>query len=139
MAISISRTGYTFKLDGAVLRAVTSNELENWGRTASATLELGNFDGWIDEIVIRNVGGSLPPANGSSDTGPMLKPLGGSAAGFRVQLSGQEGTTYRVQFSENGTFWMNLQTVTLSGSTAEFLDATAGSQRRFYRAVLQTP
>jgi hypothetical protein len=139
MSISVSRAGYTFKLDGVVLKNLPSNELGNWGRAPNATLTLGNFDGWIDEIVIRNVGGSLPPVNGSNDTAPTLKPLGRFAVGFRLQVSGKEGSTYLVQFSENGTSWTNLQTVTLSGSTAEFLDATAGSQRRFYRAVVHNP
>ena len=100
---------------------------------------LGNFDGWIDEIVIRNVGGSLPPANSSSGTAHTLQQLGNSGAGFRLQVSGKKGTTYRVQSSENGTSWTNLQTVTLTGSTAEFLDASEGAQRRFYRALVQNP
>jgi hypothetical protein len=137
MSVSISRTGYTFKLDGVVQKSVASNEFGNWGRASSATLTLGNFDGGIDEIVIRNVTGSLPPATG--DTAPTLKPLGTSTAGFRVQVRGKEGTTYLVQFSENGTSWTNLETMALSGSTAEFLDASAGSQLRFYRAVVQNP
>jgi hypothetical protein len=66
MSISISNTGYTFKLDGVVRASASSSDLGNWGRGSTATLILGNFDGWIDEVSVRNVGGSLPASQGST-------------------------------------------------------------------------
>ncbi len=137
MSISISRTGYTFKLDGVVLATLASSEFGNWGRSSSATLTLGNFDGWIDEIVVRSAGASLPPGNSSGGTAATLRPMGASADGFHLQVSGKPGTVYRVQASENGTLWSDLQTVTLSATPAEFLDRSGGTKHRFYRAVVQ--
>ena len=58
LSISISRSGYAFKLDGILLASFNSNELSNWGRGEFATLTLGNFDGWIDEIAIRSTRGT---------------------------------------------------------------------------------
>ena len=52
LSISISRAGYAARIDGREIGSVPSNELANWGRKP-AVLELGNFDGYIDEVVIR--------------------------------------------------------------------------------------
>ena len=49
MSISISRYGYTFKLDGVLLASLPSGELSNWGRGSQATLVLGDFDGWFEQ------------------------------------------------------------------------------------------
>jgi len=65
MSISISQSGYSFKLDGVERASFFSGELVNWGRASSALLMLGNFDGWIDEIVVRNLGGALPNSPGT--------------------------------------------------------------------------
>jgi hypothetical protein len=66
LVISISQSGYALKVDGAVVKSVASTELANWSN-GPAALELGNFDGWIDEVAVRGKGGSVPvvvpPAN----------------------------------------------------------------------------
>ncbi|MGN6386770.1 MAG: glycoside hydrolase family 9 protein [Verrucomicrobiota bacterium] len=53
LSITISRSGYSTRVDGIELSAASSSEFANWS-TGSSTLEIGNFDGWIDEVVIRN-------------------------------------------------------------------------------------
>lgn len=229
MSISISRTGYTFRLDGTVLASLPSNELSNWGGDSNATLVMGNFDGWIDEIVVHSVGTALPPVSGSAapnivlntfyldgatyqypitlplnagassgagiakveffsgttkigeDTTPpytlnwpvlgpgkytisahatdssgqvtvssaaavtitgagptpALTPLGPSADGFHVMVAGPSGSTYALQSSENGIDWTTITSVTISNGTAQFVDTSSDTKRRFYRAVMQ--
>jgi regulation of enolase protein 1 (concanavalin A-like superfamily) len=49
-------TGYTVKVDGATVYTKASTDFANFANTSgTATLTLGNFDGWIDEVVVRNV------------------------------------------------------------------------------------
>ena len=133
LSISISKAGYSFKLNGVLLASLPSGELNNWARAKEATLTLGNFDGWIDEIVIRNVtsatSGGLMPA--------VLTPLGPTASGFKLRLDGKAGTTYRIQASENGSTWTNAGSVHLTKSDAEFVDPSQSGRNRFYRAVVQ--
>ena len=56
LRISIDKTGYTAKVDGQTIASAVSGELANWSNPLGvSTLTLGNFDGWIDEVVVRNV------------------------------------------------------------------------------------
>lgn len=54
-ALEISRTGYTLSINGHIVAVLGSTEFNQWGKVSTALLELGNFDGWIDEIVVRKV------------------------------------------------------------------------------------
>ena len=51
LAISISRDGYAVRVNGKVVSTLKSKELGNWGRKP-AILEIGNFDGYIDEVAV---------------------------------------------------------------------------------------
>ncbi len=88
ISLSISQSGYTFSLDGVVQASLASGELKNWGSGTTATLVLGNFDGWIDEIVVRNAGGGLPPISGSAPPNVVLDTafLDGTTYQFPVTL-----------------------------------------------------
>lgn len=55
LSIDVNKSGYTFRLDGVLLATMPSTEFNTWSNSQSATLELGNFDGWIDEVVVRNI------------------------------------------------------------------------------------
>ena len=92
---------------------------------------IGNFDGWVDDIVIRNVGKAAPPDGAAS-----LLPLGASSEGFRMRLTGTAGKTYRIQASQDGAVWQDAGLITLTHSTAEFIDSTEGTRNRFYRAAI---
>lgn len=51
--LRLTPAGYSLELDGKMLATGDSGELANWGRAEFAALEIGNFDGWIDEVVVR--------------------------------------------------------------------------------------
>jgi hypothetical protein len=60
-----------------------------------------------------------------------------SASGFVMQLSGQVGHGYRVQFSTDFAHWSDLLTTNLSSATVQLIDPqVASSVSRFYRAAL---
>lgn len=68
--ISITRAGYAFAVDGVLLASGVSGELSNWGRAQFANLEIGNFDGWIDEVVVRVAKDNLTPLPSVRFTSP---------------------------------------------------------------------
>ena len=60
-SMRIDKTGYTVKLDGNVIASMASAELSAWNvNGAPLVLQLGDFDGWIDEVVVRSGTGTLP-------------------------------------------------------------------------------
>ena len=88
LSITLDRQGYSTRVNGQVIGTTASAEFANWnGR--SATLEIGNFDGWIDEVVIRNAR--------SSTTVARPEPPGAFAA------STTSPTEVRLSWSDNST------------------------------------
>ena len=130
LSMAITKSAYVIKLNGQVVASIPSTDLANWGRAQTVTLKMGNFDGWIDEIAVRNV-------SASSAATASLTPIAANAAGFRLRLAGQAGATYRIEASEDSRTWSRVGTVALSSSTAEFTDPARGPRYRFYRAVKQ--
>src|SRR5207247_419259 len=68
---------------------LASGDLANWRNTGTATLTLGNFDGWVDEVTVKHIGTSTPPIAGSGGsntnpppvvniTAPTIAPNGGT-------------------------------------------------------------
>lgn len=130
--LAVTRTGYVIKLNGQIVASVASSDLTNWGKGQSLTLKMGNFDGWIDEVTVRNVKTSAPTSGNAT-----LTPLGAGSGGFRMRVAGLAGSTYRVEASPDNRTWSNVGMVTLSAGTAEFTDAATSGRYRFYRAVKQ--
>jgi hypothetical protein len=52
LSITIDASGYSARVNGKLIGTFQSAEFANWNGN-NATLELGNFDGWIDEVVVR--------------------------------------------------------------------------------------
>lgn len=55
LKLAITSSGYEFRCDGALIAAIGSTDLANWTANQTATLTLGNFDGWIDEVAVRTL------------------------------------------------------------------------------------
>ncbi|MGV3771329.1 MAG: glycoside hydrolase family 9 protein, partial [Verrucomicrobiales bacterium] len=60
LKLALGRNGYSALLNGKSIDAKSSSELANWGRAKDLKLEFGNFDGWIDEVVISATGSGNP-------------------------------------------------------------------------------
>ncbi|MDX1950855.1 MAG: chitobiase/beta-hexosaminidase C-terminal domain-containing protein [Verrucomicrobiota bacterium] len=83
-SIQLDRSGYSVRLNGNTIASGASTELANWGRSSSVTLTLGDFDGWIDEVVIRRNG--TPPGN-NPPTATLTSPVNGSTLAIPATLS----------------------------------------------------
>jgi hypothetical protein len=53
LALTLGRSGYVISLDDKVVARRRSRDLSNWTAEPSLMLEIGNFDGWIDEIMLK--------------------------------------------------------------------------------------
>lgn len=118
LILSIDTSGYKMDVDGTNVVSLASDALANWGQNgAYHTLTLGNFSGWIDEVVVRNIttnavttgtnGGS--GGTGSTSTTPEVSlsiPAGsypdGANIGLTANASVSNGTIASVTFYENG-------------------------------------
>ncbi|MDB6054862.1 MAG: hypothetical protein JWN25_2385, partial [Verrucomicrobiales bacterium] len=76
--LTISPAGYAVAVDGVVVTTLASNEFANWAGNGNTTITLGNFDGWIDEVVVK----SSATYSGNSGTvqTPVISPAGGTIA-----------------------------------------------------------
>ena len=61
LSIRINANEYSAYIDGKLLVKVPSLELSGWSN-GSADLEIGNFDGWMDEVVVHCRGPVVIPA-----------------------------------------------------------------------------
>ncbi len=112
--MSIDKTGYTVKIDGQTVGSVANSELVNWNVSGPATLKFGNFDGWIDEVVVRHVrtsypdGGDTTPVN-TPPTIALTSPTSGASftAGNSITLnataSDSNGSVTKVEFYQGST------------------------------------
>jgi hypothetical protein len=128
LRLIVDRAGYTVKINGQQVAFKASSALSNWGRAPKMTLELGNFDGWIDEVVVR----------AQSHSAATLTPLKPRSPGrFRLGIAGETGRTYRIQASEDNKVWRDVGSLTLASPEGEFSDETTNPNYRFYRALAQ--
>jgi hypothetical protein len=51
LSITVNKEGYIARVNGKTIGEKKSGELGNWGKQG-ATLEIGNFDGYIDEVAV---------------------------------------------------------------------------------------
>jgi hypothetical protein len=67
ISISLKPDGYSFRVDGQTLAAHSGagTEIELWNNNVPVQLELGNFRGWIDEVVLWNGPRPTAPEPGS--------------------------------------------------------------------------
>ncbi|HEV8543207.1 MAG TPA: TIGR02597 family protein, partial [Verrucomicrobiae bacterium] len=66
LAVSINATGYSARVDGNLIASAPSSEFSAWS-AGTAVLEIGNFDGWIDEIAVRSRSAQSGPIDSDGD------------------------------------------------------------------------
>jgi uncharacterized delta-60 repeat protein len=80
---------------------------------------------------------SITAQPGSGELAPLFVPgtlTHFSDGQFQFTIAGRQGANYEVQVSTNLTDWIPLTVLTLTNSSAIFLDTDTDSQQRFYRA-----
>jgi hypothetical protein len=130
LSITLSRTNYSARIDGQTIATVNSTELKNW-IGLPAVLDFGNFDGWIDEVVVRK----SRPAGGEPVT--ILPPSGLTATGsnavvqvFWKVVSGATGYHLKRAGTQSGPF-VTITTTTNTG----FADGAVDNEKTYYYVV----
>ena len=112
LGITITQAGYSVELDGRAFVTQAGAELLNWGRRDTATLEFGNFDGWIDEVIVERFETPVPlPAlvalpvvtpNGGAFPNPLAVTMTTATTGaeIRFTLDGQPPTSASSLYSK---------------------------------------
>lgn len=89
LSVSIGTNGYSARVNGKLIASAPSTELAGWGN-GTASLEIGNFEGWLDEVTIRSrsaatVGSQKP------GTSALFLGLDRGISGTWKSLVGKEG------------------------------------------------
>jgi hypothetical protein len=123
--IELNPMGYSVAVDGVRLAQVPSGELWNWPYEGSSTLIVGNFDGWLDEVVIRKLPG-LAPIRLVSTAVPNRQ--------MKISLQGYLGK-FVLQSSTNLLQWKSVLTNSLLNGSYDYLETNAATNPRFFRAL----
>jgi len=139
LRLTLTSTNYSVTVNGVVTTNIPSSDLANWAGTGTVALEIGNFDGWIDDVVIKSYG-TQPP--GTTIPCPMIGSCTRTGNGLSLQWSAANGSQFQVQWSPvlPTTSWITLPNIiTSSNGTFSFIDdgsQTGGpAPARFYRLI----
>jgi hypothetical protein len=108
LTIRVDASGYTVKLNGNVIASSTvSGEVSKWSPNGGPiTLKVGDFDGWIDEVVVRSSASSSAP-NNVPPTVTLASPGSNLIAPASLVLSANasdsDGSIAKVEFFNGGT------------------------------------
>jgi hypothetical protein len=128
--LAINSSGYVVTIDGRQIVQRSSWDLENWASADPALVQVGNFDGWIQDLTVKNIRHVLPPRIDA-----MTRLSDGS---FRATFAGTPGISYAVQTSTNLIHWTAIGFAEQVGTgTFQFTDLTAiDFPHRFYRLMV---
>jgi hypothetical protein len=103
LSLRVDKTGgYVAKLNGNVIAAQASTEFSNWNNSTPITLQIGDFDGWIDEIVVRSSTVTGGPVTNKPPTVSLSAPSSGLTAPATVVLNATaadtDGAVAKVEF-----------------------------------------
>ncbi|MFN7139820.1 MAG: hypothetical protein ACK4UN_10815, partial [Limisphaerales bacterium] len=125
LRLAIGKTGYSVRINGNLLAFHPSSELANWGSTTGfSTLSIGNFEGWIDEVVVWNLKTNRTVTLSASPVGNHIQ----------LNLSGVLGTHYLLQNSSNLLHWSTISTNHLTANPTDFFFSIHPGQQ-FYRTT----
>jgi hypothetical protein len=108
LTITISQTGYSVKIDGTIVKQVASTELSNWVENPGASLTLGNFAGWIDEVAIWNMHDATtvidsPPTVALTNPSQGTVYVAPATINLTAAASDPDGTVAKVEFFQGST------------------------------------
>ena len=134
LSITVDRTEYSARVNGQVLGTTSSAELVNWNGGA-AMLEIGNFDGWIDEVVIR----TARPTNSTPALPAAPVNFAATAlSGTEVQLTWKDNATnetgFRIFRSTNDVDYLEIRSQ--SADTHSFIDSGLAPVTTYYYGIV---
>jgi Glycosyl hydrolase family 9/Cellulase N-terminal ig-like domain len=124
--ITLDPVGYTVTVDSNKVAQVASPDLTEWIGTGFDSLTVGNFDGWIRDVVIRNI--TKPPAPALTSIGFVLD------THYHLRINNGGSGPFVLEASTNLVNWIPIYTNNIGGQV-DYADPLSPSYtRRFYRA-----
>ena len=137
LSLTLDQNAYVVQVDGVEVGRKTSGDLANWSGNGAVSLSLGEFDGWIAEVVVWNrtdATGNPPPPGGNLPSA--LTPLTADAQGcFHFRAQSGNGTAFMVQASTDLVHWVAIYTNFFGGAIDYFDTRSLEFPRRFYRVA----
>ena len=143
--ITLDKTGYSVTIDGNQIFQSNSGDLTNWNGSGTVTLQAGDFDGWLQDLVVRNIQGTNgvvthppPPPPGYT---PQLTALPLNPDGtYQVRVQSGTNTPYVVEASTDLVTWYPIYTQFFGGLLVYLIWPRFIIPSRFYRArMLNSP
>jgi Glycosyl hydrolase family 9/Cellulase N-terminal ig-like domain len=133
--ITLTNAGYIFSVDGKQIFQNSSADFKNWIGSGSVVLRAGNFDGWIRDLVVRNIQSTNgPPIPPTTPAGPRLTSLRLSPEGeYQLRFNNTTNTPYVIEVSTDLQHWQPIYTHYFGG-LMEYIDGVSPNYlSRFYR------
>ncbi|HEX4341965.1 MAG TPA: glycoside hydrolase family 9 protein, partial [Verrucomicrobiae bacterium] len=138
LKISLTATNYSVQINGIQTANVLSTDLLNWVGTGPVNIELGNFKGWVDEIVVKTYN---TVQSGTTITQPKIASLTRVGSSMSLKWSAASTSEFQVQWTPSlpATTWsVFTNMVTSTDGNFSFTDSAPGggaTGSRFYRLV----
>jgi hypothetical protein len=144
LSLVLDENAYVVRVDGVEVGRKYTSELGNWGGSGSASLQLGEFDGWVAEIIVWNLTNAAivtPPLPPNTNPAPpvgdrppavfALPPLDDGYFHFNARTA--HGLAFILKASTDLTNWTPLFT-NYFGGLLEYIDTRSKElPSRFYQ------
>ncbi|MDB6019101.1 MAG: hypothetical protein JWR19_3590, partial [Pedosphaera sp.] len=136
LSLLLDLNAYSVRVNDIEVARFSSGDITNWAGVGNLTLTFGNFDGWVDEVVVHSSGISLTKPSPPK----IAQPIMGSNV-FKFYFTAQAGQGYIIQSALTPLatdVWTAITNIPPSATTTNVLvtDIITGS-RRFYRVLAQ--
>ena len=138
--LTLDENNYVVRVDGVEVGRKPAGTLANWNGNGQVALQLGEFDGWVSEVIVWNLTNAAsvtpPPATNAppATNQPAMMSLPKNEEGFyRFLAQSKPGQAYALRASTNLQHWSTIYTNFLGG-LIEYVDTRSKEYaRRFYR------
>jgi hypothetical protein len=136
VGLMLDTSNYVVTVDGNEILRQPSSDLGLWDGSGTIQFQAGEFDGWIQNMVLKSIPG-VPPVKptGGNPTIPVVTILPKSPQGYyHFNISGPLNVPYKVECSTNLIDWVPVYRHYFGG-LLDYVDTRSTSMpSRFYRA-----
>ena len=124
--ITLNKSGYQVLIDGNQVFQNTSSEFARWIGSGTVALQAGDYDGWLRDLVVRNIQSTNPPVTPPPTTNstvvPTFLPIPSDPDGnFQLRINNSTNIPFVVEASTDLVQWYPIYTHYFAG-ILEYID-----------------